>query len=78
LPSFTVETDEDGEVENPDYIHENIIESNHMAYYEVASEDLLKTWFDKMLLTPKGVIAALLRILGRGQCLREKYIEIQY
>ena len=59
----TKETDKDAEVENSDYVDEDIIESNHMDYkfyYRVASEEeLTKTRFDKMLLTPIGVIAAL-------------------
>ena len=43
--SATKETDKDAEVENPDYVEEDIIESNHMDYkfyYRVASEELFK------------------------------------
>ena len=45
--SATKETDKDAEVENPDYVEEDIIESNHMhykVYYKVAGEDLIKKY----------------------------------
>ena len=55
----TKESDKDAEVENSDYVDEDIIESNHIDYtfyYRVASEE---AWFDKMSLTPIMVFDAL-------------------